>query len=79
MLKYYKNNPLKEKAAITIENVYKRFMSRCQTLFFSCLRAAQNQHEIGLEIDASSKEQTEMLVQSLYFSAWAKLTKCHKV
>lgn len=54
-------------------------MGRSLTLFFSALRSAQNHYEMGLEIEASSREQTEMLIQSLYFTAWCRLTKCHKI
>ena len=79
MLKYHRNNPLRERSAIAIERIFNSFMSRSKTFFLSSLRAAQNHYELGLEIDASSKEQTELLVASLYFSAWAKLTKSHRI
>lgn len=48
MVKYYKNNPLKETAAIAIERIFSNFMNRSKTLFFSSLRTAQNRYEIGL-------------------------------
>jgi hypothetical protein len=79
LIKYHRNNPLRERAAITIERIFNSFTNRSKTYFLSSLRTAQNKYELGLEIDASSKEQTELLVQSLYFGAWAKLTKSHRI
>lgn len=48
IIKYHKNNPLKERAAINIERIFGNFMNRSKTYFFSSLRAAQNQYELGL-------------------------------
>ena len=56
MLKYYKNNPFRENGAVAIESVFCNFMKRAKYLFMSSLKAAQNNYEIGLEIDASSRE-----------------------
>jgi adenylate cyclase class IV len=45
----------------------------------SSLIQAQRKQNLDEEIEVSSKEQTEMLVLSLYFSAWGKITKTHKL
>lgn len=79
VIKYFRNSPIRERAATIIENIFTNFTHRCKTLFMSSLRAAQKQHEINLEIEASSKEQSEMLVMSLYFTAWGKLTKSKRI
>ncbi len=79
VIKYFRNSPIRERAATIIENIFTNFTHRCKTLFMSTLRAAQKQHEINLEIEASSKEQSEMLVMSLYFTAWGKLTKSKRI
>lgn len=44
LIKYYRNNPLREKEAITIERVFNNFMNRSKTYFFSSLRTAQNHY-----------------------------------
>lgn len=79
LIKYFRNSPIRERAATIIENIFTNFTHRCKTLFMSSLRAAQKQHEINLEIEASSKEQSEMLVISLYFTAWGKLSKSKRI
>ena len=47
--------------------------------FFSDLRAAGLKHQIDREIESSSREQSEMLVTSLFFTAWAKLAKANGI
>jgi hypothetical protein len=48
MIKYLRNNPVRESAAILINNVFSNFMGRSQTNFLSCLRSAQRKHEFEL-------------------------------
>ena len=64
---------------MVMDNVHKNMTKRCMIQFFSSLRSAGLKQEIDEEIQASSKQQTELLVSSLYFTAWAKLAKAHGI
>lgn len=78
-LKYFRNNPFHQRAVITVNQIWSNFMNRSKTYFFSALRAAKKRDELQQEIEASSKEQSELLVVSLYFTAWGKLAKSHSI
>ena len=52
---------------------------RAYALFFSSLLAFNNEFEIDQEVDRNAKQQSEMMVKSIYFGALAKAVKDNKV
>lgn len=62
-----------------IESIFTTSIRRCQSMFFSAVNSLTNKHLIDLELEESAKEQSILLVLSVYFSNWAKLAKDNKV
>ena len=79
MIKHFRNKAGPQKAADVIGRIFTVNVNRTKHWFFSCLREAEKKRQDDLEIDASSKEQSIMLVKSLYLSAWWRLAKARRI
>lgn len=77
-IRYLSRNSLQQRGAILIEHIANSALKRCKSMFFSSLNSLQNIYLKELEIDESADSQSKLLVMSLYFSNWAKLTKDNK-
>ena len=78
-LRHFRNKAGAQRAADIIGHIFTANVTRSKHWFLSCLREAEWRRQTEQEIDASSKEQSIMLVKSLYLSAWWRLAKAHKI